>query len=50
MSTKKSTVEEILNAKGLKIEGWETVNAGFGIQFPHPIIVNKKTKERISIE
>ena len=43
----KSTVKEILSKKGLKIQRWETVKAGLGLEWIHPVIVDKKTGERI---
>lgn len=42
----KSIVSEILRENGLKISGWETVVAGGGISWHHPVIVNRETNER----
>lgn len=50
MKEKKSTVHDILKENGLEITGWETANCGFGIEFPMPVIINKKTGMRLTIE
>lgn len=45
MNKKENNIKKILNEKGLVITGWEETNVGFGISFPRPVIVNKKTGE-----